>query len=132
MPSNLLDIFLVVLILVSGIGSFLYLEIANTKLPLPAKILIAVGCRIVSLLAYRHSPHVQIRTQNNFNPTWLRLAFEWLIPAVVMAELVLVACASGSTDGKSMIINFKSFSNLSCSPLCFDIRVPPALIHHFN
>ena len=92
MSSNLIDIFLVLFLLISGYGSFVALEIAKLAfLPYSTKISIAASCRTISLQFYRfYWPYVQT------NPTWV--AFEWLIPVVVMGELVLAAC--GSADGQ--------------------------------
>ena len=57
MPSDLIDLFLVTSLLVSGIGSFVVLGMKDLPfkfLPFPAKVLIAASCRTLSLLFYRY------------------------------------------------------------------------------
>jgi hypothetical protein len=102
MPAKLLDILSIIILLVCGTGSYIVLA-GFTNLSFGIDVVIAACSRILSLLFYRHYAS-QIR--ENPSRTWL--AFEWLIPGVLMIELFLVACGYSASDGlgKSLITNF--------------------------
>lgn len=111
MSAKLVDFFLIFFLLVCGMGSFLVLsEISNLSESYTLDALIACGCRTLSLIFYRfYTPQVR------GNMSWL--VFEWLIPGVLMAEAILVACgsalaaASARGDGELLITNFGLFNS---------------------
>ena len=97
MTIKLVDFFLIFFLLVCGIGSYLVLsEFSNLSYMLET--FIAFGCRTLSLIFYRfYAPHVRE------DRSWL--VFEWVIPGVFMAEVILVACGSAaSADGELLIL----------------------------
>lgn len=116
MPSGLVDVFLILFLLVCGMGLYL-LMMEFTNLSHFINILIATGCRILSLIFYQfYAPYVQE------DPTWL--VFEWMIPLVVFAELVFVACGSALHDGESLITNFGSFILIYFQHFVFGPQIP--------
>jgi hypothetical protein len=103
--SPLFEIFLIVMLLVCGFGTyFLLLLLANFSFAFD--VLIAAGTRILSLIVYRF-----FASDLRKNPSaWL--VFEWLIPGVLMAEVILAACGSAASDGASLITNLGFNSKL--------------------
>ena len=90
MPSHLKDIALIFIFLFCGIGMYFILEAFTQLTSRPLIIVIAAGCRVLSLLAYRfYSPILRDIL------TWQ--IFEWTIPVVFLFELVTAACSLAPT-----------------------------------
>jgi hypothetical protein len=101
MPSKILDIILVVFFLLCATVTF-FLLAGFTTLSHSANILMAAGCRTLLLFAYRfYSPHVR------GIPAWV--VFEWAIPIVVLAELIIAACGLAPALGDGKFSNFGLF-----------------------
>lgn len=90
MAQQLRDIFLVMFLLVCGMGSY-WLLYSLTDLSYSLVILMAIGCRTLSLLLYRSFSSLVREIL-----AWQ--VFEWTIPVVLLAELIIAACGLG--DGK--------------------------------
>ena len=89
--SNLTTAFLIFVVLVFGVSSYSVLQL--TGLTPSINILIAACCRTLSLLIYRY---YSLDIQEI--PAWI--VFQWLIPLVVMGELIIAACIVASGLGK--------------------------------
>ena len=85
------------LLLGSGFGSYALLS-AFIDLPQAANLIIAMGLRTASLIFYRF--YARASSQGTTTP--MRLLFEWLIPVMVIAELILAICVY-PIDGESLI-----------------------------
>ena len=82
--THIYHIFAIPLVLVCGVASYTIFATIDI-MPRLGSLLMAVGCRTMTLLAYRcFSSAVQEI------PAWR--VFEWLIPLVIFAELVLAGC----------------------------------------
>ena len=84
------------LLLGSGFGSYALLS-SFIDLPQAANLMIAMGLRTASLIFYRF--YAQASSQGT---TLMQLLFEWLIPVMVIAELILAICVY-PIDGESLI-----------------------------
>jgi hypothetical protein len=83
--THICNILSIIVLLVFGVSSYQIFRVANLLSSQPANILMAAGCRLLSLLAYRFFLPVVREI-----PVWV--AFEWLIPLVILGELSIAAC----------------------------------------
>ena len=81
--ARILDMLLLLMLMLSGFGSYGLLSMFGT-LYHPFNLVIAASVRIVTLLFYRFYAKAP--------DTPMRLLFEWIIPVISIAELVLLIC----------------------------------------
>ena len=111
MPSDIKDIALVLIFLLSGTSIYFILDATVSTLSHSTDILImmAAGCRIISIVIYRfYREPERLRVQENTPSRIIWQVFEWALPFTFLAELIVAACGiapvlgDGNTAGTGL------------------------------